>query len=373
MAEKGPLAEEGKLFGINDQECRTLLINITESENNIRSKCLSIHSSSLKIHDWLHLHRKNMKTPYELMRNALEEQSRSRNSWSDDLASDIPKSWVKHGEMILFDSKSFVHPIWKLEEKLGRKFAIQPDGYRTPKVEMLYSWDVMKCMFSPGNATERHRISQMDCEGETIVDLYAGIGYFTLPFLLHANASFVHACEWNSDAIEALRVVMGLIPSCEQGIIPACKALKSCTGGILHMHENVSSFTKHSKNKRPLVSPFFSYESLKLVREFCEDCASIIITFPGSGMPIKKNIENVSEQLVPNGCSINLDWQGTYCKPVWDTTSPIFWKRKEWFIQAVHFSHKVCAFISNYHQISWKVEVLGYHHVKSYAPHIDHI
>lgn len=33
----------------------------------------------------------------------------------------------------------------------------------------------------------------------------SGIGYFTLPYLVHANASHVHACEWNPDAIKALR------------------------------------------------------------------------------------------------------------------------------------------------------------------------
>lgn len=32
-----------------------------------------------------------------------------------------------------------------------------------------------------------------------------GIGYFTLPYLVHARASHVHACEWNPDAVEALK------------------------------------------------------------------------------------------------------------------------------------------------------------------------
>lgn len=32
-----------------------------------------------------------------------------------------------------------------------------------------------------------------------------GIGYFTLPYLVHAHASHVHACEWNPDAVEALK------------------------------------------------------------------------------------------------------------------------------------------------------------------------
>lgn len=62
-------------------------------------------------------------------------------------------------------------------------------------------------MFSAGNVTERHRIASLKCDNEVIVDLFAGIGYFTLPFLVHANARLVHACEWNPDAIDSLRLV----------------------------------------------------------------------------------------------------------------------------------------------------------------------
>lgn len=32
----------------------------------------------------------------------------------------------------------------------------------------------------------------------------AGIGYFTLPYLVHAGAKHVHACEWNRYALESL-------------------------------------------------------------------------------------------------------------------------------------------------------------------------
>ena len=41
--------------------------------------------------------------------------------------------------------------------------------------------------------------------GETVVDLFAGIGYFSLPYLVHARAEFLHACEWNPAAVAALR------------------------------------------------------------------------------------------------------------------------------------------------------------------------
>ena len=38
-----------------------------------------------------------------------------------------------------------------------------------------YTYDVTKCMFSSGNITEKLRVAKLDCKGETIVDLYAGV------------------------------------------------------------------------------------------------------------------------------------------------------------------------------------------------------
>ena len=34
--------------------------------------------------------------------------------------------------------------------------------------------------------------------------MFAGIGYFTLPLLVHALAKLLYACEWNPNAIKAL-------------------------------------------------------------------------------------------------------------------------------------------------------------------------
>lgn len=47
-------------------------------------------------------------------------------------------------------------------------------------------------------------MSRLDCKNEVIVDLFSGIGYFTLPFLVKARAKLVYACEWNPRAVEAL-------------------------------------------------------------------------------------------------------------------------------------------------------------------------
>uniref|UniRef100_A0A7S0JKT7 tRNA(Phe) (4-demethylwyosine(37)-C(7)) aminocarboxypropyltransferase n=1 Tax=Calcidiscus leptoporus TaxID=127549 RepID=A0A7S0JKT7_9EUKA len=135
-----------------------------------------------------------------------------------------------------------------------------------------YSLDVTKSMYSSGNGTEKMRVGRFACSGETVVDLYAGIGYFTLPYLVHAAAAHVHACEWDADTLIALkhnlkanavdarctvhegdnkaslaafagsahRVNLGLIPSSEAGWPVALAALKP-SGGWLHVHENVGS------------------------------------------------------------------------------------------------------------------------------------
>lgn len=49
---------------------------------------------------------------------------------------------------------------------------------------ILYSFDATKCMFSWGNLSEKLRMAHLDCTDEVVVDLFAGIGYFVLPFLV---------------------------------------------------------------------------------------------------------------------------------------------------------------------------------------------
>ncbi|MCL1905359.1 MAG: class I SAM-dependent methyltransferase family protein, partial [Methanomassiliicoccaceae archaeon] len=44
-----------------------------------------------------------------------------------------------------------------------------------------YRFDVTKIMFASGNTDERNRMKHLSCADETVVDMFAGIGYFTLP------------------------------------------------------------------------------------------------------------------------------------------------------------------------------------------------
>lgn len=152
------------------------------------------------------------------------------------LLAEIPDSWERHGDLVVLTQGSFSAStlVWRsLGDRLWQAVCralgckrvalykqVTCDKFRTPSVRLLYGldgwvehvdngvtyvFDVTRCMFSAGNVTEKLRLASLDCSGETVVDLYAGVGYFTLPLLVHARAKSVHACEWNPNAVEGLR------------------------------------------------------------------------------------------------------------------------------------------------------------------------
>eukprot|EP00118_Oscarella_pearsei_P013558 m.109586 g.109586 ORF g.109586 m.109586 type:complete len:377 (+) comp37354_c0_seq1:23-1153(+) len=213
---------------------------------------------------------------------------------------EIPKTWERHGNLVLFPESAFLTVDWKSAvgtkvldiicevlrvERVGKRGRVNSGGFRQPKVELIrgvdgwvkhndnkviYCYDVTKCMFSAGNITEKLWVASLNCTDEVIVDMFAGIGYFTLPYLVHTGAELVHACEWNADAVEAMRrslsengvsercvihfgdcrkvapvgvadrVNLGLLPSSEIGWEAACLSLKVESGGWLHVHGNVN-------------------------------------------------------------------------------------------------------------------------------------
>lgn len=80
------------------------------------------------------------------------------------------------------------------------------DGTETVHLEngILYKLDAARLMFSSGNIDEKLRMAALDCRGENVVDMFAGIGYFTLPLALHARAARVISCEINPLAFHYL-------------------------------------------------------------------------------------------------------------------------------------------------------------------------
>jgi len=145
---------------------------------------------------------------------------------------------------------------------------------------ILYKLDVSKIMFSKGNLFERQRLIKQIGANETIVDMFAGIGYFSLGLAKFSGAKKIYAIEKNPVAFEFLkeniklnkiknirpilgdckkiseqkdmqniadRVIMGYLPNTRSFLSNAFKFLKP--KGIVHYHD---VFRKDELWKKPI-------------------------------------------------------------------------------------------------------------------------
>lgn len=69
---------------------------------------------------------------------------------------------------------------------------------------ILYKLDPSRIMFSKGNFIERKRIIPLVKSGETIVDMFCGVGYFSLGLTKFSKARRVYAIELNPTAYKYL-------------------------------------------------------------------------------------------------------------------------------------------------------------------------
>lgn len=82
-------------------------------------------------------------------------------------------------------------------------------GENNPIVEhkehdVIYRFDITKIMFSKGNLNERKYLTTLVKSGEVIVDMFAGIGYFSLPIAKHSNVERIYSIELNPESYNYL-------------------------------------------------------------------------------------------------------------------------------------------------------------------------
>ncbi len=140
----------------------------------------------------------------------------------------------------------------------------------------LFKLDVSQIMWSKGNTTERKRITELAQEKETVVDLFAGIGYFSIPLAVHSQVEKIYSLEINPTAYDYLcqnitlnqvnnvieplmgdcrdlapngvadRVLMGYIGNTHHYLDVALDTLKE-EGGVIHYHESVPDKLKFTR------------------------------------------------------------------------------------------------------------------------------
>ncbi|MEM4247997.1 MAG: class I SAM-dependent methyltransferase family protein [Candidatus Nanoarchaeia archaeon] len=163
--------------------------------------------------------------------------------------------------------------------------------FREPKIEVIagikqtetvhqelnciFSLDVAKIMWSKGNHFEKKRMISVVKPNEIIVDMFAGVGYWSIPIAKHTKAGKIYAIEKNKTAFDYLkqniranyitniipilgdcrkvvnrlekadRIIMGYFPNTLKFLPVALKISKK--GTIIHLHELASDLKKLTK------------------------------------------------------------------------------------------------------------------------------
>lgn len=249
-------------------------------------------------------------SPHSLLEQAIR-QWLSLQNLNEDLCQsyleEIPKKWERMDDLIILQETAFDSPSWSeilnsvgKEQKtnlwrsvaqslnakrLARQHPIAKTAQRDSRTELLlgetgwveftdhgvaFGFDSTRVMFSSGNVTERRRIGNISMENETIVDAYAGVGYYTLHMAQRSNAKQVHACELNPHSLTGLKWAIrennlqdkitvhagdnqatlpslyGIADRCHLGLLPSSKAVwkhalccLKTSGGWIHVHMNV--------------------------------------------------------------------------------------------------------------------------------------
>jgi len=255
-------------------------------------------------------------TPFDEIKNLVA------NEVPSDLISKLPDKWEKVGVVGIIklppELKDYSNIVGKkYAEVLQCKTILNDVGgitgtLREPKTRIIFGsedtetihkengvcfkLDPQKIMFSSGNMDERIRMSTVSNEKEIVVDLFAGIGYFTLPIAVHSKPKKIFACELNPVAYDYLtknivlnnvtniveplkgdnrkiapkncadRVLLGYFVKTKKYLPTAFTCLKNCTG-VIHYHDKFPDKNvpdKPLKNIKDLVNKFDRFI------EYCE-------------------------------------------------------------------------------------------------------
>lgn len=164
----------------------------------------------------------------------------------------------------------------------------------------------------------------------------------------------------------AQRINLGLIPSSEAGWPVACRALDATTGGVLHIHANVeSSPTASGKllttpSRQSWTNP--SVEQMPPASD-C-DCELAVRQFMVSELCKSRESNNVL-------CNANINL--AHSEPKERKFKKKCAQQEPWLRWACGVQITIDSLLSEMHGVHWTCRVIHIEHVKSYAPHIDHL
>lgn len=156
------------------------------------------------------------------------DSSESDGSGMFNSSGSFPKRWIRLGDAIIIKKEylgSHHIPYEIIARRTGARSIYVDSGriwgdVRKPSIKLVfgspgpvihiengirYRLDPMSVMFSPGNVNERIRQGRLILQDATVIDMFAGIGYFSLQLAKYTGLSRIYAAEINPDSFQFLR------------------------------------------------------------------------------------------------------------------------------------------------------------------------
>ncbi len=177
------------------------------------------------------------------------------------------------------------------------------------------------------------------------------------------------------------RVNLGLVPSSEGGWPVACRALKPTTGGWLHVHGNVSS--KRTNVEQSIIDQSernpWEIPSVKVHEQYTHEKDN-----KSNTKHDQEEINCVQQEQLTFGIALgNGDEKNCLEHKLSsrneETKTEVYSKREIWSEWARFVARTIEEMLSRENPLEaiigkeWKVTIRQIEHVKSYAPHIDHL
>lgn len=163
----------------------------------------------------------------------LQEELLKTNSIPEDLLQHLPRGFQElnrrailnlkpplqpYGKEIAIAMHSILHRIeavWVRSGQIEGKFR-QPKGlthvWGDESTEVIvsengvrYKFDFTRIMFAKGNTHERSLLPKKIKKGEVIIDMFAGIGYFSLGIAKSKKPQKMYSIEWNPESFKYLQ------------------------------------------------------------------------------------------------------------------------------------------------------------------------
>ena len=172
---------------------------------------------------------------------------------------EIPSKFIKFGKALVFKDSRLGRWSPELLESTAKQLGVEciyidtgigSDVKREPVIKLLYGpggdtvhfeggikycFDPARVMFSPGNVNIRIAKGREDLDEKTVLDMFAGIGYFSLHAASNNKVAGIFSCEINPVSFQYLKRNIGL-NSLEKLITPLEGDCRKLPSGLIADH-----------------------------------------------------------------------------------------------------------------------------------------